>query len=120
MNKFLLILVTRSIDLSNTLYSVHLEAEGKFLTLGREWIGSLDKYEEKSVCFSKLFASDGWYTGLSGYNNDECEYFVNGIVNDEKIFIQNYVFDFSFEIKFNFGRDIIIGMLLYIIYFVSL
>ena len=101
-----MILVTRSIDLSNTLYSVLLEAEGKFLTLGREWIGSLNKYEEKSFCYSKLFGNDGWYTGQSGYNNDECEYFGNGIIYEEKIFIQNYVFDFSFEVKFYFGKDL--------------
>ena len=58
MDKLLLILVTRSIELSNTLYSVLLEAEGKFLTLGREWIGLLDKYEEESICYSKMFAQD--------------------------------------------------------------
>ena len=103
-----MILVTRSIELSNTLYSVLLEAEGKFLTLGREWIGSLDKYEKRSVCYSKLFASDDRnYTDQEGFfNNDECEYFGHGIVNDEKIFITNYIFDFSFEVKFHFGKDL--------------
>ena len=107
--------MARSIALSNTLYSVLLEEEGKFLSLGREWIGSLGKYEdtfnEKSICHSKLFASDGWYTGPSGYNNDECEYFGNGIVHDERIFIHNYIFDFSFEVKFFFGKDLILCFL---------
>ena len=103
-----MIIVTRSITLSNTLYSVFLEAEGKFLTLGREWIGSLAKYEEKTVCYSKLFAEDDpYYTDLQGFNKDECEYFGNGIVNDEKIFIQNYVFDLSYEVQLDFGKDFI-------------
>ena len=101
--KLLLILVTRSIVLSNTLYSLLLEAEGKFLTLGSEWIGSLVRYEEKSVCFSRLFSRDDeFYTDQFGNNNDECEYFGNGIVFDENIYIQNFVFDATFEIQFNF------------------
>ena len=92
MDKLLLILVTRKITLSNTLYSVLLEAEGKFLTLGSEWIGLLNKYEEKSICYSELFAKDDHsYTDQAGLNNDECEYFGNGIIYDEKIFISNYV-----------------------------
>ena len=83
-----------------------MEAEGKFLTLGREWIGSLVKYEEKSVCYSKMFATqDSFYTNQGGVINDECEYFVSGILNDERIFIQNYVFDSLFKVQFNFGRD---------------
>ena len=106
MGRLLLILVARRIDLSNTFYSVLLEAEGKFLTLGYEWIGSLDKYEEKSICYSKLFTQDDKnYTDQAGFNNDECEYFSNAFVKSEKIFIQNYVFDFSFEIEFDFGKD---------------
>ena len=106
----LLILVSRSISLSNTLYSILLEGPGKgdrkFLLLGSEWIGSLVNYEEKTICYSKLFASDDpYYTDQSGINNDECEYFVNGINNDENIFVQNYVFDSLFEIEFDFGED---------------
>ena len=109
MGRLLLIVVTRSIILSNTLYSVLLEAEGKFLTLGREWIGSLDKYEKESICYSKLFAQDDpYYTDQVGINNDECEYFGNGIIYDDKIFISNYVFDSSFEVKFHFGKDSIL------------
>ena len=49
---------------------------------------------------------DPWYTNRFGINNDECEYFGNGIRNNEKIFIQNYVFDTKFEIKFHFGEDL--------------
>ena len=83
-----------------------MEAEGKFLTLGSEWIGSLVKYEDKSICYSKLFSSDDhWYTDYGGINNDECEYFVNGIIYDENVFVQNYVFDATFEIDFNFEED---------------
>ena len=98
--------MTRSIVLSNTQYSVLLEAEGKYITIGSEWIGSLVKYEEESICYSKLFASDDpYYTDQNGVINDECEYFGHGIVNNEKIFIQNYVYDVLFEIEFNFGKD---------------
>ena len=98
--------MTRSITLSNTLYSVLLEAEGKFLTLGREWIGSLVEYKSESKCYSKLFASDDlYYTDQKGFRNDECEYFGNVVLHDERIFVQNYVFDFTFEIEFDFGRD---------------
>ena len=106
LGRLLLIIVTRSIPLSNTLYSLLMEAEGKFLTLGREWIGSLVNYEEKSICYSKLFAQDdNNYVDLRGVNNDECEYFGNLIANEEKIFLQSYVFDTYFEVKFNFGKD---------------
>ena len=102
----LLILVTRSIALSNTLYSLLLEAEGKFLTLGSEWIGSLVKYEERSNCYSRLFSSyDPYYTEDYGINNDECEYFGKGIVSSDNIYIQNYVFDAIFEIVFDLGND---------------
>ena len=91
--------------MSNTLYSVLLEKEGKFLTLGREWIGSLIEYERKRRCFSRLFSQDDPnYTDQRGYNNDECEYFGHGFINDEKLFFQNSVFDVIFEIQFNFGE----------------
>ena len=60
-----------------------------------------------------LFTSnDPYYTDQAGTNNDECEYFGNGIIYDEKIFIQNYVFDFSFEIKYHFGKDSLAMLLL--------
>ena len=104
----MLIFVSRSIALSNTMYSILLEADGKFLTLGNEWIGSLVNYEAKSFCYSQLFADDDpSYTNTGGLINDECEYFGNGFVSDERIFIQNYVFDFAFAIEFHFGKDYI-------------
>ena len=82
--RLLLILVTRSRALSNTQYSLLLDAGGQFLTLGSEWIGSLVKYEDKSVCFSKLFSQDDqFYTDTTENNNDECEYFGNGFINNE-------------------------------------
>lgn len=97
--------MTRSIPLSNTLYSILLEADGKFLTLGREWIGALDKNQKESVCSSELFARDDPnYRDRKNYNKDECEYFGNAAVAEESIFIQNYVFDFSFEIKFHSAK----------------
>lgn len=102
-----MILVSRSIELSNTLYSVLFESEGLFITLGREWIGSLVKYDRIARCYSKMFAAnDRFFTDTGGVLNDECEYFANGIVNKEKIFIQNLVFDTTFEIDFNFGKDL--------------
>ena len=97
--------MTRNVFLSNTLYSLLLETEGKFLTLGREWIGSLITYEQKRICFSALFSQDDpHYTDQKGYNNDECEYFGHVFKNDERLFIQNSVFDIIFEIEFNFGE----------------
>lgn len=99
----MLILVTRSIKLSNTQYSLLLNADGQYLTLGSEWIGSLVEYDQPSICFSKLFAEDPFYTNVNRINNDECEYFCNGIINNDQLFINNYVFDFIYEIKFHFG-----------------
>ena len=107
LGRLILILVTRNIALSNSMYSVLLEAEGKFLTIGSEWIGSLVRYEERSICFSKLFASkDPFYTNQksAGNNKDECEYFANGIINDDRIYFQNYVFDSTLEIEFDFAN----------------
>ena len=53
-----------------------------------------------------MFAQDDPnYTDQQGFDNDECEYFGNGIIHDDKIFITNYVFDFSLEVEFNFGKD---------------
>ena len=102
-----MVLVTRSITLSNTLYSVLLEAEGQFLTIGRDWVGSLVKYDQNALCFSTLFSEDDpFYTDQKGINNDECSYFANAIANTEKIYLQSSVFEFIFEIKFNFGEDI--------------
>ena len=72
------------------------------------WIGSLVKYEQRVVCFSGLFApNDKNYTDQVGDNNDECEYYGNGIISNDKLYIQSYVFDASFEIEFNFEKDLI-------------
>ena len=102
----MLIIVTRSIKLSNTQYSLLLDADGKFLTLASEWIGSLVKYKRSSICYSKLFSPDDpFYTNLLGNNNDECEYFANAIMNNDKLYVQSYLFDTTFEIEFNFGKD---------------
>ena len=83
-----------------------MEVEGQFITLAREWIGSLVNYEEKTICYSEMFVEgDRFYTDLVGARKDECEYFVQGILNGERIFIQNTVFDTLFEIKFDYGKD---------------
>ena len=102
----MLILVTRSIELSNMQYSLILEKNGRFLTLGNEWIGSLVKYEQESKCYSGLYApTDFAYSNPFGTNNDECEYFINAFSNNDRIYLQNVVFDTTFEIFFNFGKD---------------
>ena len=83
-----------------------MEQEGKFLILGNEWTGSLIKYDKKPACFSGLFAPDDpFFTNIFGNDNDECEYFVNGVINNDRFFIQSYVFDTTFEIEFDFGTD---------------
>ena len=88
-------------------YSLILEKEGKFLTLGNEWIGSLVKYEQKSRCYSGLYApKDFAYSNEFGTNNDECEYFINAFLNNDRIYLQNVVFDTTFEIYFDFGEDL--------------
>ena len=103
----MLILVTRSIVLSNMQYSLILEKEGKFFTLGNEWIGSLVKYEQESRCYSGLYApNDFAYSNPFGSNNDECEYFINAFLNNDRIYLQNVVFDTTFEIYFDFGEDL--------------
>ena len=103
----MLIIVTRSIALSNMQYSLMLEKEGKFLPLGSEWIGSLVKYDQESKCYSGLYAPyDLAYSNQFGTNNDECEYFINAFLNNDRIYLQNSVFDSTFEIFFNFGMDI--------------
>ena len=111
MGRFLLILVTRSIALSNTQYSLLLEKEGIFINLHREWISSLVRYKGayqspvEPKCHSVMFnRKDKDYTDAYGDHNDECEYFVNGIINNDKLFIQGLVFDFTFEVDFDLGR----------------
>ena len=102
----MLILVTRSVLLSNTQYSLLMEKEGKFLILGSEWVGSLIKYDEKPACYSGLLAPDDpYFTNINGNDNDECEYFANAVLNNDRFFIQSYVFEPIFEIEFNFGMD---------------
>ena len=111
MGRFLLILVTRSVALSNTQYSLLLEKEGIFINLHREWISSLVRYKGayqfnvEPKCHSSMFnKKDKDYTDAFGDHNDECEYFVNGIINNDKLFIQGLVFDFTFEVDFDLGR----------------
>ena len=113
MGRFLLILVTRSVTLSNTQYSLLLEKEGIFINLHREWISSLVRYKGawnaasnlEPKCHSIMFnRKDKDYTDADGFDNDECEYFINGIINNDKLFIQGLVFDFTFEVDFDLGR----------------
>ena len=75
------------------------------MILGSEWIGSLVKYKQESRCYSKLYSdNDLNYTDILGRNNDECEYFCNGAIQNERFFVQNYVFDAAFEVKLDFER----------------
>ena len=90
LDRLLVVLVTRSIELSNTQYSVLLETDGRLITLSSEWIGSRVQYHKRAVCFSTMLATDDFdYTDYYGYNKDECEYFVNGFAVNDKIYLQS-------------------------------
>lgn len=103
LGRLLIVLVTRSIALSNTQYSLLLESNGRLLNLGSEWIGSRVKYQTRADCFSQMLASNDFYfTDYWGVNNDECEYFPNGFVLNDRIYLQSVVFDTTFELEMNF------------------
>ena len=90
LDRLLVVLVTRSIELSNTQYSILLETDGRLITLSSEWIGSRVQYHKRAVCFSTMLATDDFdYTDYYGYNKDECEYFVNGFAVNDKIYLQS-------------------------------
>ena len=89
LGRLLVVLVSRSIELSNTQYSLLLETDGRLVNLGSEWIGSRVQYDKRAVCFSTMLAmNDLEYTDYFGYNKDECEYFVNGFAVNDKIYLQ--------------------------------
>ena len=102
LGRLLFILVTRSIVLSNTQYSFLLDIGGKLVNLGSEWIGARVKYQKRAICFSEMLADDIDYTDYWGVNNDECEYFINGFVVNDRIYLQSYVFDTTFELEMDF------------------
>ena len=105
LERLLFILVTRSILLSNTQYSLLLQTtEGRLLNLGSDWIGARVEYRKKALCFSEMIAADIEYTNLWGSNNDECEYYVNEFVYNDRIYLQNFVFDTAFELEMNFDK----------------
>jgi len=105
LGKFLVVLVTRSIELSNTQYSLLLENNGDLLNLGSEWIGARVQYKKRANCFSEMLASEDFeYTDYWGYNNDKCEYFINAFVLKDRIYLQNYVFDTTFELEMEFDN----------------
>ena len=102
LGRLLVVLVTRSIELSNMQYSLLLENEGELLNLGSEWIGARVKYQKKANCFSNMLADDFEYTFYWGRNKDECEYFINAFVSKDRIYLQSYVFDTTFELEMEF------------------
>ncbi|CBY11768.1 unnamed protein product [Oikopleura dioica] len=102
LGRLLVVLVTRSIELSNMQYSLLLENEGELLNLGSEWIGARVKYQKKANCFSNMLADDFEYTLYWGRNKDECEYFINAFVSKDRIYLQSYVFDTTFELQMEF------------------
>ena len=103
LGRLLVVLVTRSILLSNTQYSLLLETDGRLLNLGSEWVGARVQYQKRAVCWSTMLALDDFeYTDILGVNNDECEYFVNGFLVNDRIYLQNFVFDSTFELKMDF------------------
>ena len=105
LGRLLVVLVTRSIELSNTQYSLLLENGGKLLNLGSEWIGARVQYKKRPLCFSEMLSSDDFeYTDYWGINNDECEYFVNAFAVNDRIYIQSFVFDTAFELEMDFDH----------------
>ena len=109
LGRLLIVLVTRSIALSNTQYSLLLENEGRLVNLGSEWIGAkienlFRHYDNRRLtCYSGMLAPDDFdFTDYWGYNNDECEYFINGFVTDDRIYLQSTVFETTFELEMNF------------------
>ena len=105
LGRLLFVLVTRSILLSNTQYSLLLQTtEGRLISLGSDWIGARVEYRKKAFCFSEMIAADIEYTNLWGSNNDECEYYVNGFVYNDRIYLQNFVFATAFELEMNFDH----------------
>ncbi|CBY14965.1 unnamed protein product [Oikopleura dioica] len=105
LGRFLVVLVARSIELSNTQYSLLLENDGELLNLGSEWIGARIQYKKRPNCFSEMLASEDFeYTDYWGYNNDECEYFINAFVSMDRIYLQSYIFDTTFELEMVFDN----------------
>ena len=105
LGKLVIVLVTRSIDLSNMQYSLLFEISGRLVNLGSEWIGARVQYQKKAICFSQMLALDDFgFTDYWGVNNDECEYFVNAFVVNDRIYLQNFVFDTTFELDFDFNN----------------
>ena len=103
LGRLLVVLVARSIELSNTQYSLLLENEGRLLNLGSEWIGARVQYHKRAVCFSEMLASDDFeYTDYWGMYKDECEYFINAFASNDRIYLQSYVFDTTFELEMDF------------------
>ena len=108
LGRLLIVLVTRSIALSNTQYSLLLENEGRLVNLGSEWIGARVETmtvnrHRRWICYSGMLAPDDIdFTDYWGYNNDECEYFINGFVTDDRIYLQSTVFETTFELEMDF------------------
>lgn len=92
--------------MSNTQYSLLLETtDGKLINLGSEWIGARVEYQKRAICFSEMIASeDFYYSDYWGTNNDECEYFINTFVCNDRIYLQSYVFDTTFELEMDFDH----------------
>jgi len=62
------------------------------------------KYQKRASCFSEMLADDFEYTFYWGRNKDECEYFINAFVSKDRIYLQNYVFDTTFELEMEFDH----------------
>ena len=108
LGRLLIVLVCRSVALSNTQYSLLLESGGRLINLGSEWIGARVGYKHlnekgRMICYSGMLApEDTDYTDYWGYNNDECDYFINGFATDDRIYLQSSVFDVTFELEMDF------------------
>ena len=101
-NRLLFVIISRSRELSNVKYSLYLDRDNQLVHLGSEWIGNLAKYSKNDICFSSLFASNDPFYNQPG--RDECEYFQNSFIVNDRIYIQSLIFESTFELDFDFDK----------------
>ena len=95
-----LIIISRSLLLTNTKASLLLSLHGQFIDLGSEWLGNIEKHRAEEICYSAMLAkNDPFYNRP---NRHECGYFRNAFLINDRFFIQSLVFDVTFEIDFEF------------------
>ena len=99
-DRLLFVIISRSRELSNVKYSLFLNLNSQLVDIGSEWMGNLAQYSKYDLCFSALFAMNDPFYNLPG--RDECEYFQNSFIVNDRIYIQSLIFDSTFEMDFDF------------------